>query len=169
MTTACCVCLNDIELSKPVRSCVVCIDTRVCSGCFDIMRETNIHERCPVCRCENWSNYADDLLIITDIDPFDSTTNGLQTTNISINITLSRNEEIIIQDGPIQKLCVKIIKLTIVFIVMWSIGFLVLSLAEDNFHQNSSLYVLILGSILAGFIVSVPNAIAPTAWIPPKQ
>jgi len=155
MTTACCVCLNDIELSKPVRSCVICIDTHVCSRCFDIMRETNIHQKCPVCRCENWCNCADDLLIITDVDPFDSTQNGVQTTSLSINITLIRNGEIRMQDGPIQKLCVKIIKLIMVLIVLWSIGFLVISLVEDNFHQNSSLYVLILGSILAGFIVSI--------------
>jgi RNA polymerase subunit RPABC4/transcription elongation factor Spt4 len=155
MVNACCVCLNEIELSDSVRSCAVCIDTHVCSACFDLMRPTNIHKRCPVCRCENWSNGADDLLIITDVDPFDSTTNGVPTISVSINVILDTNEEIVIHGGqPIRKLCLIIIKTIAMLISFWSIGFVMLSLAIDDFYRDNSLYVVIFSSTFAGFIVS---------------
>lgn len=155
MKRTCCVCLNDVVMTNTVRTCRVCIETHVCAGCFDMMRETNIHQRCPVCRSEHWSHGSDEVLIITDADPF-AHTNNTGSISVSINIMLNaaQGETGVREDVCLWRKRLKVtIKVIITTIVLWSLGFIVLSLAIERFYQHALVYV-IFGSILAGVLAS---------------
>lgn len=159
MKSSCCVCLSEVDNENTIRGCSVCNDTRVCSECFDVMRKTNIHQRCPVCRSENWSPGSDEVLIITDVNPF---TDNPETLSVSINILMTNriqdnadNADNVEEDPSLCKTPVKFaIKAIATIIAVWSVGFIFLSFIYDNFHQDALHYV-ILGSIVAGIIISV--------------
>jgi hypothetical protein len=129
----CCVCFSEIKTTKlhSIKTCNVCIDTHVCRNCFEIMRQTNIHRTCPVCRSENWCGHNDDVLIISD--NFDDHT---------------RNE----QQVYLWKQCVNFLMKGIAcIIIIWSVGFIMLSCMDNNFHQIGIFYVIFL-SIFIGTI-----------------
>ena len=148
MKKSCCVCLNEVdELADAVHACEICKDTHVCAICFDVMRQTNIHGKCPVCRCEHWSSGSDEVLIITDADPF-----AERRERVSIDILLNSATRFnnITRHTMVAKLAIKLI---ITLAVIWSFGFIVLSLIQNDFYQGSIFYV-IFGSICIGIIVS---------------
>lgn len=155
MKSSCCVCLSKVDNDNTIRNCSVCKDTRVCSECFDVMRKTNIHQRCPVCRSDDWSPGSDEVLIITDVNPF---TDNPHTLSVSINImtTNIQDNPDNVEEGP--SLCKTPVKFAIkaiaTIIAVWSVGFIFLSFIYDNFYQDALHYV-ILGSIVAGIIISV--------------
>jgi len=158
MKGACCVCLAEVDNQKTIRNCRVCNDTLVCGECFDVMRETNIHQRCPVCRSDNWSPGSDEVLIITDVNPFTDTENP-DTLSVSINIMLNRtqdNTENVVEAPSLWKLRAKVaIRAIAATTAIWSVGFIALSIIyDDNFYQDA-LYYVIFGSIIAGLVVSV--------------
>lgn len=158
MKGACCVCLAEVDNQKTIRNCRVCNDTLVCSACFDVMRETNIHQRCPVCRSENWSPGSDEVLIITDVNPFTDAENP-DTLSVSINIMLNRtqdNTENVEEAPSLWKLRANVaIRAIAATTAIWSVGFIALSIIyDDNFYQDA-LYYVIFGSIIAGLVVSV--------------
>ena len=162
MKKSCCVCLNEVdELADSVHACEICKDTHVCAVCFDVMRQTNIHGKCPVCRCENWSSGSNEVLIITDVNPFtDLHDHEGQRVSVSINILLNGagagaagQGEDTHHDGCHWKLCVYLVSKGVsTLVVVWSIGFIVLSLVYDDFPRRNLFYVIFCSFCVGLFI-----------------
>ena len=139
------------ELADSVHACEICKDTHVCAVCFDVMRQSNIHRKCPVCRCENWSSGSNEVLIITDVNPFtDIHDHEGQRVSVSINILLNGagageagQGEGTHHDGCHLKLCVHLVSKGVsTLVVVWSFGFIVLSLIYDDFLRHNLFYVI---------------------------
>lgn len=156
MTRACCVCLGESDLTNSLRICGVCVDTTVCNVCFDIMRKSNIHRKCPVCRSENWCPNSNEVLIITDTDPF-AQSNVHHTMSVSINITMDESEQN--ENDELEAYnCKKRFKLVLKFIMttiaVWSVGFIAISLTNDRFYLENAL-IVIFGGVFVGMIITL--------------
>lgn len=150
----CCVCLSKIKFSRyhSIQTCEVCVNTHVCHNCFDVMRQTNIHRKCPVCRSENWCAHSDEVLIITDANPVS------QPSGISISINISLDHEQQNTTGGVQVCLCKqrakiLIKGVACILIIWSIGFIIMSIVYNNFYQYGTYYVIVI-SFFVGTITS---------------
>jgi len=148
----CCVCLSKIRFtsSKTIQTCKVCVNTHVCKNCFDVMRQTNIHRRCPVCRSENWCAHSVEVLIITDTEPVSQPVTSIQV------VSLDREQQSSSRSDQGISLCVKLVNFLIngitFIVIIGSIGFIVMSVMHRNFYQYELIYVILV-SLFVGTII----------------
>ena len=155
MTHSCCVCLGAGDTKKTIRTCRVCADTTVCGDCFGVMRKTNIHRRCPVCRSEKWCPDSDSGLIIIHTDPFAEGGGGEAA---SVSITIIGSDYAPTEGASRGTIACRMLKCIIMGCVIWAIGFLMLSLTNDGFYKEN-IWVVIFGSILTGMIITIMGTI----------
>jgi RNA polymerase subunit RPABC4/transcription elongation factor Spt4 len=155
---SCCVCLKNIRFPKltTIYTCNVCVDTHVCNKCFDVMRDSNMHHKCPVCRSEKWCAFFDNVLIITDVDPLTEENPDTSSTSVSINITINngRNENTIPCEqhiGYLRITSLLFLKFCAFIMISWSLGFIILSIVHGHFYLYDWRDVIFM-SIFVGFL-----------------
>ena len=147
----CCVCLEHFKNNnKNIYRCNTCIDTIVCNNCYNFMSESNIHNKCPVCRSENWINKS--IIIVID-----------NSVNLQIDIN---NEEPQIYNTTIiivyintylqrlKQLCKCVCKILICLLIIWSFGFILTSMYNQYIYQYIHYPEVILMIFIVGFSFS---------------
>lgn len=144
----CCVCLEHFKNNnKNIYRCNTCKDTIVCNNCYNFMRESNIHNNCPVCRSEHWMNKS--IIIVID-----------NSVNLHIDIN---NEEPRIYNTPniivyidtylarLKQLCKCLCKLLICLLIIWSFGFILTSMYNQYIYQYIHYPEVIFMIFIVGF------------------
>ena len=127
----CCVCLQEVKKKKDIYKCNTCSNTFVCKNCFSVMYNNNIHNNCPVCRTEFWYNRHEVLIIFNEPMNITITRNELDSQNNKCHKFLRSINNISVKIKPIIIIVIKII---IYIMVIWSCGFIILSIYYNNIH-----------------------------------
>ena len=144
----CCICFEPINKKTRKQKCNICLDTLVCIKCFNFMKESNLQDNCPVCRSVNW-NTKQNVSIVIDIN-----TNTESSTDTITNNNVCNNQLICIKicRNKIKTLIICTCKLILYIVVIWSIGFLLLSLLNKDFYQYIHHPSAIFLTFITGFV-----------------
>ena len=123
----CCICFEPINKKTKKQKCNICLDTLVCIKCFNFMKESNLQDNCPVCRSVNWYTKENVSFVIVLNTSTDTVTNNSICNNQIICIKKCHNK--------IKIFIICCCKLILYIVVIWSIGFILISLLNRDFYQ----------------------------------
>jgi len=150
----CCVCLQELKNKRnKIYKCNTCSNTIVCKTCFRVMFDSNIHSKCPVCRTESWYT-TDSVLIIIDERTENNTTNSeinYQSNKCRIFLICIKNIS-----SNIKSCIVSIIKILVNVLIVWSCGFIIVSIFYNNIYHYIHHFDVIILTFIVGlvFIIS---------------
>ena len=145
----CCVCLQEVKNKKnKMYKCNTCSNTNVCNKCFRIMLDSNIHNNCPVCRTESWYTSDSVLIIIDESSDNNTSINELNYQSNKCRVLLNF---ITNTSSKIKHCIISIIKILVNVLIVWSCGFIILSIFFNHIYH----YVHHLDVIIITFIVGM--------------
>lgn len=137
--TNCCVCLEG-DTNTCFIKCNHCVNTTVCSKCFDEMKLNNIHNTCPVCRSTLWYN-DDQYIQIESIH-----LNREQKDNHCMYLYvcyISRKIKACITDEAKRRksCCIMFAKFILLTLLIWLLGFVVMLIYYSVFYSDNHYYI----------------------------